>query len=123
MKVLGAVYLGYLIVKTIAPSRRSETKETGNNNKSFLAGASLQLINIKVILFGITVLSSYLLPYYESVPILILFSLLMSSIQLTGNIVWTLLGSMMNKLFNTHRTVLNIIIATMLLYCIVKLFV
>jgi threonine/homoserine/homoserine lactone efflux protein len=123
MKILGAVYLVYLIVRTIAPSKRNETKETGNNNKSFLVGALLQLINIKVILFGMTVLSSYLLPYYKSVSVLILFSLLMSSIQLTGNIIWTLFGSIMNKLFNKHRAVLNIIIAIMLLYCVVKLFV
>jgi threonine/homoserine/homoserine lactone efflux protein len=122
MKILGAVYLVYLIVKTIFPSKKNETKKTGNN-KSFFEGALLQLINIKVILFGITVSSSYLLPYYKSVPILILFSLLMSSIQLTGNIIWTLFGSIMNKLFNKHRTALNIIIAIMLLYCVVKLFV
>jgi threonine/homoserine/homoserine lactone efflux protein len=122
MKILGAVYLAYLIVKTLVPSEKHETKKD-NNHRSFIIGALLQLVNIKVILFGLTVMSSYLLPYFKIVPILALFALLMSSIQLTGNICWTLFGSLMNKLFNKYGTVLNIIMAIMLLYCIVKLFV
>jgi threonine/homoserine/homoserine lactone efflux protein len=123
MKILGAIYLVYLIIKTIIPSQRYETKDNNSANKYFFVGTLLQLVNVKVILFGITVMSSYLLPHYKSVPILILFALLMSSIQLTGNIVWTLFGSLMNKLFNKHRIELNIIMAIMLLYCIVKLFI
>jgi threonine/homoserine/homoserine lactone efflux protein len=122
MKVVGAIYLSYLIIKTIVPSKRHEIKENGKN-RSFLLGALLQLVNVKIILFGITALTSYLLPYYRSIPILILFALLMSSIQLTGNITWTLFGSVMNKLFNKHRTALNIIMAIMLLYCVIRLFV
>jgi threonine/homoserine/homoserine lactone efflux protein len=122
MKILGAVYLFYLIIKTLVPSKMNEVKEKDKNG-SFFVGILLQLVNIKIILFGITALTSYLLPYYKSITILILFAFLMSSIQLTGNITWTLFGSAMNKLFNKHRTTLNIIMAIMLLYCIVKLFI
>ncbi|MDR2795799.1 MAG: LysE family transporter [Spirochaetaceae bacterium] len=121
MKILGAAYLAYLIIKTIVPSKKNETKTNGNRN--FFVGMLLQLVNIKIILFGITAMSSYLLPHYKSVLILILFAVLMSSIQLTGNICWTLFGSFLNKLFNNHRLVLNIIMAIMLLYCIIKLFI
>jgi threonine/homoserine/homoserine lactone efflux protein len=123
MKILGAVYLSYLIVKTIVPSKKYEANENGNSNASFFVGALLQLVNVKVIFFGITVLSSYLLPYYKNVLPLILFAFLMSSIQLTGNVCWTLFGSLMNKLFNKHRTMLNIIMSIMLLYCVIKLFI
>jgi cysteine/O-acetylserine efflux protein len=122
MKVVAAAYLSYLIIITIVPSKRHKTKEPDRNG-SFLLGALLQLVNVKIMLFGITALTSYLLPCYKNIPILILFALLMSSIQLTGNIIWTLFGSVMNKLFNKHRTALNIIMAMMLLYCIVRLFV
>jgi threonine/homoserine/homoserine lactone efflux protein len=122
MKIFGAIYLLYLIIKTIIPSKRHETKEV-ENHRFFFLGALLQLVNIKIILFGITAISSYLLPYYKSIPILILFVFLMSSIQLTGNISWTLFGTLMSKLFNKHRMILNIIMAIMLLYCIVKLFI
>jgi cysteine/O-acetylserine efflux protein len=122
MKILAAVYLFYLIIKTLVSTKKQEPK--GNDkNRSFFAGVLLQFVNVKIMLFGITALTSYLLPYYKSIPVLILFAFLMSSIQLTGNISWTLFGSVMNKLFNKHRTILNIIIAIMLLYCIVRLFI
>jgi threonine/homoserine/homoserine lactone efflux protein len=123
MKILGSIYLAYLIIKTIVPSKKHETKENDSSNRSFFVGLLLQLVNIKVILFGITAISSYLLPYYKNTLILMLFAVLMSTIQLSGNICWTLFGSLMNKLFYNHRTVLNIIMAAMLLYCIVKLLV
>jgi threonine/homoserine/homoserine lactone efflux protein len=122
MKILGAVYLSYLIIRTIIPSKRHKTKENGNN-QHFLVGALLQFANVKIILFGITALTSYLLLYYESIPVLVLFTILMSTIQFAGCICWTLFGTVMNKLFIKHRTVLNIIMAIMLLYCVVKLFI
>jgi threonine/homoserine/homoserine lactone efflux protein len=122
MKMLGAVYLSYLIVKTVMPPSK-EQRGTENRKKNFIAGALLQLINVKVILFGLTVMSSYLLPYFKSVPALILFCLLMSSIQLTGNICWTLFGTLMDKIFKTRRLALNIIMSLLLFYCIIRLFV
>jgi threonine/homoserine/homoserine lactone efflux protein len=123
MKILGAVYLSYLIVKTVFLSNRYEAKENDGSKKSFFTGLVLQLVNVKVILFGMTEMSSYLLPYYKNIPTLVLFAFLMSSIQFTGNICWTSFGLLLNKLFNNHRIMLNAIIAIMLLYCIVKLFV
>ncbi|MHB9291294.1 Cysteine/O-acetylserine efflux protein [Hollandina sp. SP2] len=123
MKILGTIYLAYLIIKMIIPSKKHETKENNRNNSSFFVGLLLQLVNIKIIFFGLTAMSSYLLPYYKTVSTLIFFAFFMSSIQFTGNICWTLFGSLLNKLFVNHRTVLNIIIAIMLLYCIIRLFV
>jgi threonine/homoserine/homoserine lactone efflux protein len=120
MKILGAAYLFYLIVKIIFPVSQHKVKE---NNRSLAIGVLLQLVNIKVILFGLTVMSAYLLPYYKSVPILILFAFLMSSIQFGANIAWTLSGSLINKLFIDHKMILNIIMIILLIYCIVKLFI
>jgi threonine/homoserine/homoserine lactone efflux protein len=42
MKILGAAYMVYLVIKTFVPSKAHEIK---NNNGSFLIGALLQLIN------------------------------------------------------------------------------
>jgi threonine/homoserine/homoserine lactone efflux protein len=119
MKILRAIYLAYLTIRMLIPPKGGKTKE--KVRKSFFAGALLQLVNIKVILFGLTVMTSYLLPHFKSIPVLILFSLLMSSIQLTGNVCWTLFGTLMDKLFNNHRAMLNIIMAILLLYCIIRL--
>jgi threonine/homoserine/homoserine lactone efflux protein len=121
MKILGALYVAYLIAKTLFPVKGREISD--NTHRSFMVGLVLQLINVKVILFGLTVMSSYLLPYYTSVPLLILFALLMSSIQCTGNIAWTAFGSLIQNIFLKHTIIVNIIMAMVLVYCMVTLFI
>jgi threonine/homoserine/homoserine lactone efflux protein len=119
MKIIGAAYMVYLIIKTIVPSKKNEIK---NNNGSFIIGALLQLINPKIIIYGITAMSSYILLYYNSIPILIFFVFLLSFVGFTGTICWALFGSLFSVLFNKHGKILNIIMAILLLYCAVSLF-
>jgi threonine/homoserine/homoserine lactone efflux protein len=119
MKILGAAYMVYLIIKTLIPSKEHEIKK---NNGSFLIGALLQLINPKIIIYGITAMSSYILPYYNEMQILLFFVLLLSFVGFTGTICWALFGSLFSVLFSRHGKILNIIMAVLLLYCAVSLF-
>jgi threonine/homoserine/homoserine lactone efflux protein len=119
MKILGAAYMAYLIIKILTPSKEHEIK---SNNGSFLIGVFLQLINPKIIIYGITAMSSYILPYYNEMPVLLLFALLLSFVGLTGTICWALFGSLFSVLFKKHGLILNIIMAVLLLYCAVSLF-
>jgi threonine/homoserine/homoserine lactone efflux protein len=119
MKILGAAYMLYLIIKTFVPSKKHEIK---NNNGSFLVGALLQLINPKIIIYGITAMSSYILVYYKGLPVLVFFAFLLAFVGFTGTICWALFGSLFNKMFNKHGKLLNIIMAILLLYCAVSLF-
>jgi threonine/homoserine/homoserine lactone efflux protein len=121
MKILGAAYMGYLIIKTvfISKSKSHEIKKSGG---SFITGAALQLINPKIIIYGITAMSSYILPYYDAMPILISFAFLLSFVGFTGTICWALFGSLFSIVFNKHGKVINIIMAILLLYCAVSLF-
>jgi threonine/homoserine/homoserine lactone efflux protein len=73
MKILGAAYMVYLVIKTFIPSKAHEIKK---NNGGFLIGALLQLINPKIIIYGITAMSSYILVYYTEIPILVFFAFL-----------------------------------------------
>jgi threonine/homoserine/homoserine lactone efflux protein len=119
MKILGAAYMVYLIIKTLVPSREHEIK---SNNGSFLVGALLQLINPKLIIYGITAISSFILPYYNEISVLLLFALLLSFVGFTGTVCWALFGSLFSVLFNKHGKISNIIMAALLLYCVVTLF-
>jgi len=119
MKILGAAYMVYLIIKTLLPQKEHEIK---NEKNSFLVGALLQLINPKLIIYGVTAISSYILPYYRELPILILFSFILALVGFISIICWALFGSLFSKLFTNHKTVLNIIMVVLLLYCIVSLF-
>jgi threonine/homoserine/homoserine lactone efflux protein len=119
MKILGAAYMVYLMIKTIVPSKEHEVKNTSG---SFLIGAALQLINPKIIIYGITAMSSYILPHYQEIPILLSFAFLLAFTGFTSTICWALFGSLFSMLFVKHGKLLNIIMALLLLYCAVSLF-
>jgi threonine/homoserine/homoserine lactone efflux protein len=119
MKILGAAYMGYLIITTLLPSKKHEIN---NNSGSFIVGAALQLINPKIIIYGITAMSSYILPYYNAMLILIGFAFLLSFVGFIGTICWALFGSVFSILFNKHKKIINIIMSILLLYCAVSLF-
>jgi len=120
MKILGALYMLYLIIKTFLPQKEHEIN-SGKNG--FLVGAFLQLINPKLIVYGVTAISSYILPHYSELPILILFSFILAFVGFISILCWALFGSLFSKLFSEHKTLLNIIMAALLLYCIVSLFI
>lgn len=119
MKILGAVYMVYLIITIIAPAK---DKKIAANNGSFLIGVLLQLINPKLILFGITVLSSYILPYYREIPVLMAFIIVIVLIGFSSTICWALFGSLFSMVFAKHKRLLDIVMSALLLYCAVSLF-
>ena len=120
MKILGAAYMLYLALKIILSSKkRKAVKDSGG---SFIAGAVLQLVNPKIIIFGITAISSFILPWYTSIPILLFFAFLIAFIGFSATLCWAAFGSIFSKVFNEHGRILNIIMALLLIYCAVSLF-
>ena len=122
MKVFGAAYMAYLIVKTIVPSKK-KVQDNKNSNANFFIGAALQFVNPKLFLYGITAMSSFILPFYNQIPVLLLFTLFLTFVGFTGLLCWALFGSLFSVLFSKHGTVLNIIMALLLIYCIISLFI
>jgi threonine/homoserine/homoserine lactone efflux protein len=120
MKILGAGYMGYLIFKTIVPSKKHDVKDVKG---SFVIGALLQLANPKLIIFGITVMSSYVLVYYSNILVLGLFALFLAIIGFIATFCWAIFGSLAKILFTNHGKLLNAIMVILLLYCIVSLFI
>jgi threonine/homoserine/homoserine lactone efflux protein len=119
MKLFAAAYMGYLIVLILLPSR---VKQFETKKGNFFMGFLMTIINPKIILFGITVMSSYITPYYKEPLPLALFILLLSAIGFSSMICWSLFGSLFGKMFNRHGKMVNGIMTIMLLYCIITLF-
>lgn len=119
MKIFGALYMVYLIIITIIPKKEHDVK---NKKSGFIVGALLQFINPKIMIYGITAMSSFILPFYREIPVLLLFSFLLSFVGFTATICWALFGSLFNKLFSRHAKILNVIMVILLMYCVVSLF-
>jgi threonine/homoserine/homoserine lactone efflux protein len=120
MKLFAAAYMVFLIIKTVMPQKEHAVK---NNRGTFIAGALLQLVNPKLIIYGITAMSSFIIPYFNETPVFILFALLLAFVSVTATLCWALFGSLFTVLFSRHGKLLNIIMAILLLYCAVSLFI
>lgn len=65
MTILGAGYMMYLAIKIIRSKGDNENNNEDRNN-SFFMGMLLQFINPKGILYGITAIATFILPYHNS---------------------------------------------------------
>lgn len=120
LKYIGAAYILYLAF-TVLKRKPVQADDGTGKAPSFASGFLLQFINVKVILYGISALSSYVLPYESGVPALIFFAFFLTFFGATGNLVWALIGSIFQKWYNKYYIAFNIIIALLLVRCSVKL--
>jgi len=121
MLCIGAAYMLYLAWHTLRSGSEISEMESKWGAK-FLPGMLLQLINPKVIIYGITVFSTYILPHFQAPLILFGFVMLLTLIGLSGVTCWALLGSVFHNLFSKYAKVVNVIMALLLVYCAVSLF-
>lgn len=120
MQVLGAVYMLYLAYKVWKSS--SDLKMEDRNEASFLSGMLLQFVNPKIYIYAITAMSLYILPVYHSFWALAGFTIILALIGASGTFVWALFGSVFCKFFSKHTKAVNLVMALLLVYCAVSLF-
>lgn len=84
---------------------------------SFPKGLLLQFINVKGILYSITSMTTFVLPYVHSPGAIILYALLLAVVALIASLIWSGFGSLFRNLFQTHYKLVNTILALLLVYC------
>lgn len=120
MLVIGSTYMLWLAWKIHNSSSNIEMKESKNN--SFLSGMLLQFINPKIIIYGITSMSSFILPHFSDTYILVGFALSLAFIGFTGTLCWSAFGAIFYRLFSKYTKITNLIMALLLVYCAISLF-
>ena len=118
LKIIGAVYLVYLAYRTY----RKGAVDTEEKSAGFLEGLILQLVNVKVYLLALTAISSMIIPEYGE-PTAMLVSLLIPFTCFICGLVWAVGGSLLAGIYNRHRKAAGIILALLLIYTAVRLFV
>ena len=76
----------------------------------------MQLINPKVILYGITVFSNFIIPMYQGAWALISFSLLLATIGLISTSSWAYFGVLFRAFFSKYDRIINIAMGVLLIY-------
>ena len=120
MMIAGALYMLWLAWKLF---RSAPLTEEGQEKGSFLSGLILQFINPKLYLYCIVSLEAYILPYYQGQwPPLLFFSLLLALFCFASNLCWALFGSGFRLVFSKYARITNSIMAGLLVYCAISLF-
>ncbi|MBE6948810.1 MAG: lysine transporter LysE [Ruminococcaceae bacterium] len=121
MLVFGALYMLWLAWKTF---RSSSVIEEDHSHSGFLSGLALQFINPKIYIYCIVSMEAYILPFYQGEwCVLILFALLLAFMGFICNICWALFGSVFKLLFSKYAWITNTVMALLLVYCAVSLFI
>jgi cysteine/O-acetylserine efflux protein len=88
---------------------------------SFKTGLLVQLTNVKIMVFCLTALSAYVLPYNSSFRMLLGVGLFLPFTGPMANLLWLFAGASLQKLFTNHRKAVDIVMAVSLALCAVSL--
>ncbi len=115
MKYIGASYILWLAIH-IAISK--PTEGSAEKSASFIKGFMLQFVNVKIYLFGITALTGYITDYSTSLWVLIFFELVIATIGTIATVTWIGAGILIQKAYQKHYKIINIVLAVFLLECV-----
>lgn len=116
---VGAAYILYLAWQTW--KRRPPQEKTAEKEPSYLMGLLLQLLNVKIIIYGLTMFSSFILPYENRIPILFLFAVYLMVLGAIGNLIWACAGSVLKRFYTAHFRIMNAGMALLLLWCALRI--
>ena len=113
-EIVGGAYMLYLAARALMSKVDAPNEDA--HLTSFPAGAALQFINPKAILYGLTVTATFITPYYHSAASLLFFSALLGSISLASTSCWAMFGAGIQRLLGRYGRSLNIAMALLLVY-------
>ncbi len=116
---LGAAYLLWMAWHTLLSSGGPEGKTAAQ--PGFLTGLLVQLTNVKIMVFCLVALASYVLPYSRSFGSLLAVGLFLPFTGPAANLVWLFAGAAMQRLFADHRRTADLVMAAALALCAVSL--
>ncbi len=119
LKYIGMAYLiwlGVMMIKSTPKTAEDKGRPT------FVKGFLLQMVNAKIFLYCITVISVYFTEYIEGVFNLLLAGTGMALFGIIANTSWGFLGLLMQKVYVKHYKVVNLILGISLFYCALSIF-
>ena len=117
---VGAIYIAYLAISLLIQAFKPlEEIRNSRTTGSFRTGLFVQLTNVKIMVFCLTAITTYMLPYHQDFPHLFFLGLLL---PLTGpicNLAWLFTGVLLQGLFKKHHRIFYTLMGLSLLYCAV----
>ena len=118
---VGAAYIIWLAWGIATSDIKTASQDS--EGITFLTGFGLQFVNVKIILYGVTSISTFVLPYTQNIYWILATSLVLAFIPLASNLIWAVAGKLLQSQLQKYGKEINMTLAAMLLYCAVQLFV
>ena len=118
-KYFGAAYILWLAIQI----GKSSPDDSTFNVVTFWKGFVLVFINIKMLLYAVTVFTGYIMHYSTDLSVLLLHALLLTFLCVLSNITWGAAGRMLQKVMAKHYRIFNVIMALILIYCAITLII
>ena len=116
---VGAAYILWMAFHMLRSSGDIELQEVDAPN--FRRGLLIQLTNVKVMIFCLMALASYVLPFDGSFGSLLAVGLFLPFTGPLANLVWLFAGAALQRLFVNHRRAVDVACAAALALCAVSL--
>lgn len=112
---VGAAYLLWMAWHMLRPGGADPDRDPAA--PTFLTGLLVNLTNVKVIIFCITALSGYVLPYNPSLWALLPVGIFLPFTGPVCNLVWLFAGASLQRLFANYRKTVDLVMALSLALC------
>jgi threonine/homoserine/homoserine lactone efflux protein len=112
---LGAAYMVYLAIHIVLSKPAAEDAGKTSLN-TFLAGFSMQFLNVKVILYGVTIYSTFIVQSYQNPVMIALFAPLLACVGFISISCWAFGGNLFRSFLNKYWIVFNIVMGLLLIY-------
>jgi cysteine/O-acetylserine efflux protein len=116
LNVLGAAYMVYLAVHIVFSKPSNDDSPSAGNLNTFWAGFTLQFMNLKGILYGITVFSIFITPAFKDPLIVGLFVPLLTLICFLAVSAWALGGNLFRQFLHKNERWFNLVMGALLVY-------
>ena len=121
LDILSLIGAGYILWLAWQIKRSSGGRAEAKPHCNFLTGLLVQLTNPKVMIFCVTALTTYVLPYTDNYGQLLLIAMLLPFTGPMGNLVWLFSGSVLQRFYQSHQQAINNVMAALLVICAISI--
>jgi len=113
MQVVGSLYILYLAYLIY---QLDTSSSTGQQVATFQTGFFMQFVNPKVVLFTMTVIPSFVMPYYSEPHLLAMYVAVITAIGFWAFVTWVLFGALFREVLQKYQKPFNASMALFLVY-------
>lgn len=113
MQIIGTIYILYLAYQICQMDTSGSTEK---HVATFRSGFIMQFVNPKVVLFTMTVIPSFVMPYYTAPYVLTIFVAIITAIGFLAFVTWVLFGAIFKEFLMKYQKLVNVSMSLFLIY-------